>query len=202
MSHPSTLVLIGCEGKKGQVTSSQLSVRRGLTASLRVRRNSKEKKIDNAINVKFPNMEVMVEGFQLQILMKFVEQLNDFQTLYSKAMQNLKQQDKTLYKLVSLEQSQDIDMRMLDADRRLSQSPSINLNASVDIFASIAFKREESSSNSRTSRRQSYTPTYLENMLHSEAAKELKKELKEFEENISQEDRHKMVENADTYFES
>lgn len=202
MSHPSTLVLIGCEGKKGQGTSSQLSVRRGLTASLRVRRNSKEKKIDNAINVKFPNMEVMVEGFQLQILMKFVEQLNDFQTLYSKAMQNLKQQDKTLYKLVSLEQSQDIDMRMLDADRRLSQSPSINLNASVDIFASIAFKREESSSNSRTSRRQSYTPTYLENMLHSEAAKELKKELKEFEENISQEDRHKMVENADTYFES
>jgi len=152
--------------------------------------------------VELPNLEVMVEGFQLQILMKFLEQLHDFQVLYSRAMSSLKQQDKSLYKLVSLEQSQDLDMRMLEPVRSSSQSPSMNLNASVDLFASMVFNREDSVTSNRLSRRQFHTPTYLENMLQSDAAKELKKELKEFEEKISQEDKNHIIENSDTNFES
>lgn len=105
MSHPSTLVLIGTERKvlnNGQASGLQSQLRQSLVVDLRIRKDPKTKKIDNSIKVQLPNVEVMVEGFQLQILQKFIEQLNDFQMLYSRAMTSLRQQDKTLYKLISL----------------------------------------------------------------------------------------------------
>jgi hypothetical protein len=98
VSHPSTLVLVGCSGKitSADTQSHSLSQAQNLTSNksimiyLRIRKDSKLKKVDNNIRLEIPNFEVMVEGTQLQILHKFIYQLKDFMTLYSRSMANLK----------------------------------------------------------------------------------------------------------------
>lgn len=81
--------------------------------------------------------------------------------LYSRSMSSLKEQDRSLYKLVSLEQSQDLDIKGSSEGRG-----SISLNASVDIFASMMLKREESGKSLRSSR-QFHRDSYLDSMLSS-----------------------------------
>lgn len=80
VNHPSTLMLLGSSKIESHVESSTQSVpsRKGLTVWLRIKRDQKLKKIDNNIKVELPSLELMVEGWQLQILKKFAEQMKDF----------------------------------------------------------------------------------------------------------------------------
>lgn len=86
----------------------------------------------------------MVEGTQIQVLLKFVRQLEEFKMLYNRSLQSLKNEDKDLYKKISLEVSQDIDIRNFEPnfDKKGSSSHHLNMNASLDIFASMVFNTE------------------------------------------------------------
>lgn len=73
----------------------------------------------------------MVDGVQLRVLSKFLKQLEDFKTLYAKSMDSLKKQDRSLYKAVALEVSQDIDLNKAALYRSTMH------NQSHDIFTSL-----------------------------------------------------------------
>lgn len=124
VNHPSTLMLVGTDDLSQNT--------RGITVILKIIRKQEENKIQKVLLIDATNIEFMVDGVQLRVLSKFLKQLEDFKTLYSKSMENLKKQDRSLYKAVALEVSQDIDLTKMQLNRS-----TFNMNSSHDIFTSL-----------------------------------------------------------------
>jgi hypothetical protein len=97
VSHPSTILLIGQEDLKSN--SSKINM------VLRISKDVTNKSKEISLNIHIPNVECMIEGYQLHILLKYLKQLQEFKQVWKQVMDNLKRQDKMADMQINIEDS-------------------------------------------------------------------------------------------------
>lgn len=85
-NHPSTIMLVGSEDIKNPVNCISLV--------LRISTDAKRKSKDILVKLDVPNVEVMMEGYQLQILLKYLDQLKEFKQAWKSVMDKQKLHEK------------------------------------------------------------------------------------------------------------
>jgi hypothetical protein len=72
---------------------------------LRISKDVTNKSKEISLNIHIPNVECMIEGYQLHILLKYLKQLQEFKQVWKQVMDNLKRQDKMADMQINIEDS-------------------------------------------------------------------------------------------------
>jgi hypothetical protein len=141
--HPSTILLIGPEDPKS--SNSIINV------VLRISKDVKHKSKETSLKIDIPNIECMIEGYQLQILLKYLKQLQEFKQVWKQVMSNLKRQEKMYDNQINIEESRDFDVPVLTTNSGSKRNISKNSSSTMDIFSSVVIAFEEDGSDKRLS---------------------------------------------------
>ena len=161
--------------------SDMASENQSLTLFLSVKKEHKTKTKRFHVRGIVPNIEVMLEPFQIQIIEMFLSQLNEFKTLYQHSMEGLGRQDRELFNKFN-----DISR---DFSLRESVRGSVDMHTSMDIFSSLAMAFEDTE-NKPSARGVSYFDSIMDE--DNSEAKQLRSNLTNFNKNVSQEVRQKL----------
>lgn len=92
----------------------------------------------------------MVEGYQLQILLKYLKQLQEFKQVWRQVMDKLKWQDRLQDNQINIEESRELEVPVVTYNNN-SRKSLRNPSGAVDIFASVVIAFEDDGTEKRHS---------------------------------------------------
>lgn len=116
----------------------------------RISKDVKKKSQEVSIRVELPNIEFMVEGYQLQILLKYLKQLQEFKQVWRQVMDKLKWQDRLQDNQINIEESRELEVPVVTYNNN-SRKSLRNPSGAVDIFASVVIAFEDDGTEKRHS---------------------------------------------------
>lgn len=100
---------------------------------LRISKDVKHKSKEISIRIDLPNIEFMVEGYQLQVLLKYMAQLKEFKVVYRQAMDRIRMQERQQENLIEESRELEVPVLTTGGSRKSIRNPS----GGIDIFASV-----------------------------------------------------------------